>query len=89
MNQSDNRPAAAERARWLAELATAVDTAQRLARSLGAARGNSAELDAIHARLEAIQGEVEQLRGGGRTARPTQLDPDWTSIFTGLDRPRA
>lgn len=86
MKQSDGRTAVEDRARWLTELAAAVADAQRLARTLSSARRGSAEIDDIHVCLEAVRIEVEQLRRGGWKARPTQIDPDWLSLFPGLRR---
>ena len=44
MNRPGDRMGGAERARWLAELAQAVDQAQQLAWSLGASKANAAEV---------------------------------------------
>ena len=58
----ENR-AAAVRARWMAELATAIDDAQRVAWQLGAAPGASLEARELYGRLEAARVELEELRG--------------------------
>lgn len=81
MNRLGERPAAGERGRWLAELAQAVDQAQRLARTLSVAQGTCAEAEDLYGRLEAIRIEVEDLRRGGWGARPTRIDPLWTNLF--------
>ena len=83
MDHLGERPAAAKRARWLAELAAAVDEAQRVARTLSGSRGNCAEAEILSGRLDELRIEVEVLRGAGRTARPAQNDPRWTSLFPG------
>ncbi len=81
MRESRER-AAAERSRWLAELAEAVAEAQGLARTIGVPEGSCASANALYGRLEAVRVEVEALRrGGGRGNRPAELDPLWTSLF--------
>jgi len=59
------RPAAAERGRWLAELAQALGEAQRAARSLSASRGNCPESELLNTQLELLRIEVVDLRRGG------------------------
>ncbi len=86
MIQPEDRAAAGERGRWLAELAGAVDQAQRLARTLIVLKGSCAESEALYGRLEAVRIEVEDLRRGGWGARPMKIDPLWTSLFS-LERP--
>ena len=68
---------AAHRARWLAELADALDEARTLVRQLGV---EEARIDAIDvaARIEAASNEVQRMRlmrssGGGQ-----DFDPEWT-----------
>lgn len=70
---------AAERARWLAELALAVDQAQRLATEIAASEARRSEAGELHAQLEAIRVEVEMLRRG----RPEgdKIDPNWINLF--------
>lgn len=67
----------AHRARWLAELADALDEARTLVRQLGV---EEARIDAIDvaARIEAASNEVQRMRlmrssGGGQ-----DFDPEWT-----------
>ena len=81
MNRLGGRPAAAERGRWLAEPAQAIDQAQRLARTLSIAQGDCAEAEHLYGRLESIRIEVDDLRRGGWGARPTRIDPLWTNLF--------
>jgi len=88
VNQLGERPGAAERARWLAELAAAVDEAQRIARTLSVSRGGCAEAEDLYGRLDAVRIEIEDLRRGGWGARATQIDPRWTSLFPWTRRPK-
>lgn len=88
MNRFGERPAAAERGRWLAELAEAVTEAQRLARSLSIAKGNHAEAEDLYGRLELVRIEVEDLRRAGRGARRASIDPFWANLFPGNGRPK-
>lgn len=81
MNRSTGPAVAAERSRWLAELAQAVGQAQRLARILGIPEGNCAEGNEIFGRLESIRIEVESLRRGSRVLPQSEVDPLWTNLF--------
>jgi hypothetical protein len=67
---------AVERARWLAELSTALSEARRLAKELGAAeaRIDTAE---ICARIESARREVESLRFRQIGQADAQLGPEW------------
>lgn len=68
---------AANKARWLAELADAIESAQRLAWKLGTAPHPSPEARELYSRLEAARVEVESLRGvfiRARLAEPAWLD---------------
>jgi len=80
--------AAAERSRWLAELAQAIDDALRLARSSSAAHTSCAGAEHLKRRLEAVRDEVEGLRRGRRDTRPIEIDPLWTSLFPWQGRPK-
>ena len=55
--------AGAVRARWMAELAAAIDDAQRVAWRLAAQPGPSQEARELYGRLEAARIELEELRG--------------------------
>ena len=83
-----DRPAAAERGRWLAELAQAIGEAQRVARSLSVSKGRCPESELLHGQLELVRIEVEDLRRGGWGARPTKIDPHWTNLFPWKIRPK-
>lgn len=74
---------ALERGRWLAELARAIDEAQRVAWTLGVSEGDSAVAKELYARLELVRGEIEELRFGDWTEVPKEIDPSW--IQTLLD----
>ena len=68
---------AARRARWLAELAEALEEARRLVKELGADEGRIESVE-LYARIEAVRLEIEMMRlrsspGGGQ-----DLGPDWT-----------
>ena len=68
---------AAQRARWLAELAEALEEAQRLTRELQ--RNGSAEALALSAQIDLASREAEELRL--RRSSPgvrENIDPEWT-----------
>ena len=88
MNRLGQRPAAAERGRWLAEIAEAVAEAQRLARSLSISKGSHAEAEDLYGQLELLRIEVEDLRRGGWGARPTRIDPIWANLLPWTGRPK-
>ncbi len=81
MNRSGERTAAAERSRWLAELAQAIDEAQRLARNLGDSERKCAHAKELYGRLESVRIEVEALRRGTWVTRSTEIDPLRTNLF--------
>ena len=65
---------AALRARWMAELAEAIEGAQRVAWQLGTATHGSFEARELYARLEAARLELEALRHGARRLRE-EIEP--------------
>ena len=67
-----SHPRAAERARWLASLSSALDEAQGVLAALDAEAAQSAEAHHLRSRIAAIRSEVEQLRRGG-FASPIQV----------------
>ncbi len=71
----------AERARWLAELAKAIDEAQKLAWRLGVKEGDSTEAKELYERLEAARIEVDALRRGGFHAARSQKFPEWLDLL--------
>ena len=66
------------RARWLGELAAALEEARRLTKQLGADEGRIEAVE-LYARIEAVRLEIQAMRltrlsgGGGES-----FDPDWT-----------
>ena len=74
MGSKHEEGAAAVRARWMAELAAAIDGAQRVAWQLGSARHASLEARELYSRLEAARLELESLRRGTRQLRE-EIDP--------------
>lgn len=69
----------AARARWLAELAEALDDARRLTNRLGAAEGRIEAVE-LYARIEAVRLEIEALR---RTQRVSGAgtDQEWSNLM--------
>jgi acyl-CoA reductase-like NAD-dependent aldehyde dehydrogenase len=75
-----NEDSAARRARWLAELADALEEARRLIKQLGAAEGR---IDAVelYARIEAVRLEVQAMRLRRSSAGGHKFDREWTKDF--------
>lgn len=72
-----NEEFATRRARWLAELAAALEEARQLTKKLGADEGRVEAVE-LYARIEAVRLEIQAMRltrlsGGGGS-----FDPDWT-----------
>ena len=72
-----NEDSAAQRARWLAELADALDDARHLVKELGAEEGRIEAVE-LYARIESVRLVVQAMRlrrsyGGGEDSRP-----EWT-----------
>jgi hypothetical protein len=63
------------RARWLAELASALDRAGELAQILATRAKPSEDMIELRETIGALQVEVNSLRRGGLT--PRQLHPEW------------
>ena len=74
------RISAAERARWLAELAAAVDEAQVVLWQFGELEGVNAEAKHLYGRLESARAEIESLRGAHELDREA-LDPEWMKLL--------
>lgn len=72
-----NQLSSAERARWLADLAAAIEDAQRVARNLGHSESGSSEAKELYAQLEAARVEVESLRRGHWPRKELDLPPNW------------
>ena len=69
---------AAERSRWLGELACAIDEAQRLVWEFGSSVGLSGDALDLYARLEVIRSELDQVR---RQRGPGPTPPDRIDFF--------
>ena len=67
---------AALRAEWLAQLADAIEGAQRLAWQLGTSDGTSTEARDLYGRLEAARLELDSLRGLA-CVRESRIEPNW------------
>ena len=75
LNNSERN--AVSRAHWLAELADAIESAQKLAWQLGTSTQPSGEARKLYGRLEAARIEVESMRGvsaGTPVMAPAWLD---------------
>ena len=67
------------RARWLAELAVALEEAHRLTLRLTEYGAATSEAVVLRVRIQAVMTEVESLRRGNYT-RTDKHDPIWTDI---------
>ena len=81
MDRRANQVGAAQRARWLAELADAIEEAQRIAWRLGISEGDDPDARNLYARLEATRDEVDSLQRGGWAGAQQQLDPIWMNLL--------
>jgi hypothetical protein len=88
VHRSSNERMAAERTRWLDDLAAAIDDAQRVAWRLGIAEGADGEAMALYGRLEIARTEVEAIRNSGWATMREQFAPDWIYLLNdGVIRP--
>jgi hypothetical protein len=71
----------AGRARWLAELADALDEALRLLLELDLNGGAAAEARDLYVRIEAARLEVQSLRLSRSIAPRTEPDPEWSNLI--------
>lgn len=69
--------AAFKRARWLADLAAAIQAAEEAANRLVAAGRNVAETRALLDQLRSVKDEVESLRLGGWRAPVQEIGSKW------------
>lgn len=67
------------RARWLAELAVALDEAHSLSLRLAEDQPESAEATALHSRIQDVRSKVENLRHGNHT-KTDKHDPIWAYL---------
>jgi hypothetical protein len=72
-----------DRARWLDELARAIDQAQQLVWRMTLLRGDNVGNSEIYGRLEAVRDEVQRLQRSGRNQTKRRLDQDWTELMAG------
>ena len=68
---------AAERARWLAELADALEQAERLVWSFGDLPSTNPEMIDLYGSLDAARAEVQALRVKRVATPPADLRPFW------------
>ena len=73
---------AADRTRWLADLAAAIDDAQRVAWRLGIVQGAGSEAMKLYGRLEIARAEVEAIRLSGWSATPEEFPPEWIDFLS-------
>lgn len=73
MNRVSSGDSAANRARWLAELAEALDEARDLVREFGVGDGEE-----LYARIAAVRQQVETMRISRRSGGGQDLDPEWS-----------
>lgn len=69
---------AMERARWLAELAVALEEAQKLAWQIGQSKEASAEAMELYGRLETVRLEVQAIRIARSDRSRADFDPEWS-----------
>lgn len=77
MVQVRNDYPAAQRARWLAELAEALDEAGTLLNKVAPSEGNR-EAAELRQRIETVRLEVEAMRVGRSMLVRQDLRPEWT-----------
>ena len=78
MNRVLTETGALERARWLGELAAAIDEAQRMAWRIA---GDGVEIGELYSRLDWARAEVEALRRGGWADEFQELPPEWIKLL--------
>jgi len=66
-----------ERARWLGELAEALDDARRVVKQLGADEGDVATVE-LYARIEAVRVEIQMIRLRRSCGLGEEFGPEWT-----------
>ena len=73
-----------ERARWLAELARAIDEAQQLVWRVSLLRGDSLRSSELYGRLEAARDEVGRLQRSANRQNRFDVDRDWSELMAGV-----
>ena len=79
--QNFSERVAAERARWLAELSSALQEARQLATELGASDGQP-EAVTLYARIETVRLEIEAMRLKGLARWRPSIDPERTLLWS-------
>lgn len=77
-----SEPLASARARWLAELAEALEEAHRVSLQLGAGRPETDEAVVLRVRILAVRAELDALRHAGIGEVRREIYPDWTNLAT-------
>jgi hypothetical protein len=72
-----------DRARWLAELARAIDEAQQLVWRMAALRGDNVRSSEIYGQLEAARDEVERLQRSATRKIRFERQRDWSELLAG------
>lgn len=80
MRRMPTEVATIDRARWLAEVADALERAQRLTWRIGAPGGNGEAME-LYGRIEAARAEAWSLRLGGFRIARQEYDPNWMNLF--------
>jgi hypothetical protein len=81
VNEKLSEVVVSDRARWLAELAVAIEQAQKVAWRLGVTEGQDPEALDLYAQLESAREEIEVLRCGGWSGEQQPLDPFWIKFL--------
>ena len=76
MDRVPNEDTAARRARWLAEVAEALDEARHVVKELGAERGRLEAVE-LYARIEAARLQVQALRIRRSYDGASNSGPEW------------
>jgi len=80
---------AVARVQWLAEVAVALERAQKLVWQLGQAEDPHTEAMELYGRLEAARQDVQALRKDRAAAKPVQYPPDWIDLSPWSKNPRS
>ena len=76
MDRLANDTSAVERARWLAELAEAIEEAHRVVKQLGAADEEIGAIE-LYTRIEAVRLETRAMRLRRSNAWEQEFRPEW------------
>lgn len=77
MVEVSNDDRAARRARWLAELAAALEEARQVTKELGADEGRIEAVE-LYAQIEAVRLEIQAMRLARLSHSRRAFDPEWT-----------